>query len=151
MGMDCEFKILMTSEEKQKASIQDLSYDFACRIIRLYQSLSDTSPVQSSISTHRPVNEYVMSKQAYRSGTSIGANVREAQHAQSDADFLSKIYIAYKEADETNYWLNLFHDNGIIGHDEFQSIIEDNNRILRILTSITKTTRQKIQNSKSHH
>lgn len=81
---------LMTEEAKQAASIYELSYDFACRITRLFQYLTEDAKYK----------EYVQSKQIYRSGTSIGANVRESKHAQSDADFLSKMSIAYKEADE---------------------------------------------------
>ena len=81
---------LLTEEQKAAAGIQELSYDFSCRIIRLFQYLTEDSQYK----------EYTMSKQVYRSGTSIGANVTEAQHAQSDADFLSKMSIAYKEADE---------------------------------------------------
>ena len=86
-------RALLTEEEKQKADIQALSYDYACRIVRLFQYLTEESETK----------EFVMSKQIYRSGTSIGANVREANHAQSDADFLNKMNIALKEADETDY------------------------------------------------
>lgn len=89
-----------------------------------------------------------MSKQIYRSGTSIGANVREAQHAQSDADFLTKMTIAFKEANETSYWLNLLHDNGYLSDDQFTSLDSDNQRILRLLISITKSTKQKIEATK---
>ena len=88
--------------------------------------------------------EFVMAKQIYRSGTSVGANVRESKHAQSDADFLSKMSIAYKEADETDYWLNLLHDNGYIDEKQFNSLDEDLTRILKVLTSIVKTMRQKV-------
>ena len=95
---------LMTEETKATVSIHELSYDFACRITRLFQYLTEDAEYK----------EYVQSKQIYRSGTSIGANVRESKHAQSDADFLSKMSIAYKEADETDYWLNLLHDNGYL-------------------------------------
>ena len=125
---------LMTEEDKQQASIHELSYDFACRITRLYQYLSEDAEYK----------EYVSSKQIYRSGTSVGANVRESKHAQSDADFLSKMSIAYKEADETDYWLNLFHDNGYLNDDQFESLSHDCTRIIKILTSIVKTMRQKL-------
>ena len=84
---------LMSEEAKSSANIQQLSYDFACRIVRLYQYLTEDSDYK----------ELIMSKQVYRSGTSIGANCKEAQHAQSDADFLSKMQIALKEANETDY------------------------------------------------
>ena len=89
------------------------------------------------------------SKQIYRSGTSIGANVRESKHAQSDADFLSKMSIAYKEADETDFWLNLLHDNGYLNDDQFKSLEKDITRILKILTSIVKTMRTKLGLEKS--
>ena len=89
--------------------------------------------------------EYVISKQIYRSGTSVGANVRESKHAQSDADFLSKMSIAYKEADETDYWMNLLHDNGYINESQYESLKKDMDRILKLLTSIVKTMNQKVK------
>ena len=120
---------LMSDEEKQNAGIHELSYDFGCRITRLFQYLT----------------EDVISKQIYRSGTSVGANVRESKHAQSDADFLSKMSIAYKEADETDYWMNLLHDNGYLKDDQFESLNHDIQRILKVLTSIVKTLNQKVK------
>ena len=113
---------LMTEEEKQNAGIHELSYDFACRITRLYQYLTEDAEYK----------EFVQSKQIYRSGTSVGANVRESKHAQSEADFLSKMSIAYKEADETDYWLNLLRDNGYLNDDQFQSLSHDCDRILKV-------------------
>ncbi len=129
---------LMTEEAKQAASIHDLSYDFACRITRLFQYLTEDAENK----------EYVQSKQIYRSGTSVGANVRESKHAQSDADFLSKMSIAYKEADETDYWLNLLHDNGYLNDEQFTSLNKDIDRILKILASIVKTMKEKIEGNK---
>ena len=129
---------LMSEDEKASASIHELSYDFGCRITRLFQYLTEDSEYK----------EYVISKQIYRSGTSVGANVRESKHAQSDADFLSKMSIAYKEADETDYWLNLLHDNSYLNDDQFESLSHDMQRILKILTSIVKTMRQKIDDGK---
>ncbi len=125
---------MMSEDEKEKASIHELSYDFACRITRLYQYLTEDAEYK----------EYVLSKQLYRSGTSVGANIRESKHAQSDADFLSKMSIAYKEADESDYWLNLLHDNGYLDDKQFNSLIKDMVRILKILTSIVKTMRSKL-------
>ena len=125
---------LMKEEEKDKAGIHELSYDFGCRITRLFQYLTEDAEYK----------EYVQSKQIYRSGTSVGANVRESKHAQSDADFLSKMNIAYKEADETDYWLNLLHDNGYLNDDQYTSLNKDITRILKILTSIVKTMRVKL-------
>jgi len=125
---------LMTEEAKATATIHELSYDFGCRITRLFQYLTEDSEYK----------EYIQSKQIYRSGTSIGANIRESKHAQSDADFLSKMSIAYKEADETDYWLNLLHDNGYLDDKQFESLENDITRILKILTSIVKTVRIKL-------
>jgi len=72
------------------------------------------------------------------------AYIRESKHAQSDADFLSKMSIAYKEADETDFWLNLLHDNGYINDEQLDSLNKDMERILKILTSIVKTMNQKV-------
>ena len=126
---------LMTEEAKSTAGIHELSYDFGCRITRLFQYLTEDAEYK----------EYVISKQIYRSGTSVGANVRESKHAQSDADFLSKMSIAYKEADETDYWMNLLHDNGYLDDAQFRSLSLDCDRILKVLTSIVKTMKAKIE------
>ena len=128
-------KALLTEDEKQKADIQALSYDYACRIVRLFQYLTEDSENK----------EFVISKQVYRSGTSVGANVREANHAQSDADFLNKMNIALKEADETDYWLNLLHDNGYISQSQFESLNTDGVRVLKCLTSIVKSMKSKLK------
>ena len=125
---------LMKDEEKEKASIHELSFDFACRTTRLYQYLTEDAEYK----------EYSHSKQLYRSGSSIGANVRESKHAQSDADFLSKMSIAYKEADESDFWLHLLHDNGYLDDKQFESLDKVLTRILKILTSIVKTMRKKL-------
>ena len=130
---------LMTEDQKKEAGIHELSYDFACRITRLYQYLTEDAEYK----------EFVQSKQIYRSGTSIGANVRESKHAQSDADFLSKMSIAYKEADETDYWMNLLHDNGYLDDAQFRSLSLDCDRILKVLTSIVKTMKAKIESRSS--
>ena len=129
---------LMTEEAKATASIHELSYDFGCRITRLFQYLAEDAEYK----------EFVISKQIYRSGTSVGANVRESKHAQSDADFLSKMSIAYKEADETDYWLNLLHDNGYLSESQYESLKKDMDRILKVLTSIVKTMKEKIEAGK---
>ena len=129
---------LMSEEAKATASIHELSYDFGCRITRLFQYLTEDAEYK----------EYVHSKQLYRSGTSIGANVRESKHAQSEADFLSKMSIAYKEADESEYWLNLLHDNGYLNDKQFDSLKIDIDRILKILASIVKTMKEKIEAGK---
>ena len=130
---------LMSEDAKATATIHELSYDFGCRVTRLFQYLTEDAEYK----------EYVQSKQIYRSGTSIGANVRESKHAQSEADFLSKMSIAYKEADETDFWLHLLHDNGYLNDDQFDSLEKDITRILKILTSIVKTMRTKLGLEKS--
>ena len=125
---------LMNEESKQDANIQDLTYDYSCRIIRLYQYLTEDTKYK----------ERIMSKQLFRSGTSIGANIREAQHAQSNADFLSKMQISLKECNETEYWLQLLHDNGYLNDLQYTSINTDRVRIHKLLNSIVSTTRRKI-------
>lgn len=97
-------KPLMTEEEKSSAKVEELAYDFACRITRLFQYLTEDAEYK----------EFIISKQIFRSGTSIGANMNEAKHPQSDADFLSKANIALKEARETEYCLNLLHDRSAV-------------------------------------
>ena len=129
---------LMTEDEKEKASIHELSYDFACRTTRLFQYLTEEAEYK----------EFNHSKQLYRSGSSIGANIRESKHAQSDADFLSKMSIAYKEADESALWINLLHDNGYIDDRMFESLSLDLTRILKMLTSIVKTMNNKVKGKK---
>lgn len=97
-------KLLMTEEEKYSAKVEDLAYDFACRITRLFPYLTEDAEYK----------EFIISKQIFRSGTSIGANINEARHPQSDADFLSKANIALKEARENEFWLKLLHDRSAV-------------------------------------
>jgi four helix bundle protein len=103
---------------------------FAIRIVRLYQFLCSDK------------KEFVISKQLMRSGTSIGANVKEAIRGQSKADFIAKIPISLKEASETEYWLELMSETGYITKSQFNSIIKDNREIIKILTSISKTAKK---------
>ena len=144
-SVPCLFPLttLLTEEQKDLSNIQDLSYDFACRIVRLYQYLIDT-PSHNAKQNSQHVTEFIMSKQVYRSGTSIGANISEAQHAQSKADFLSKMTIASKEANETRYWLRLLHDNGYINDPMFTSINKDMERILYKIIAIVKSTKENL-------
>ena len=83
----------------------------------------------------------MLSKQVLRSGTSIGANVREAICGQSKADFYAKLYIAYKEASETEHWLELLHESGYLNDERFKEFSQDCTELLRILTSITKNAK----------
>jgi len=108
-------------------AIVEKSKLFALRIIRLYKFLCAEQ------------NEYILSKQLLRSGTSIGANVKEAIRGQSRSDFYSKINISLKEASETEYWLELLHESGYISDVQFQSIYGDCQEILRILMAISKS------------
>jgi four helix bundle protein len=108
------------------------SYQFAVRMIRLYQFLKKDK-------------EFVISKQVLRCGTSIGANVEEALGAQSDKDFFAKLSIAYKEARETRYWIRLLRDTDYISGKQADSLIEDCEELLRIIGSIRKTLLAKIQ------
>ena len=112
----------------KESIIKDKTKSFALRIIKLYKYLTLVSDMK----------EYVMSKQVLRSGTSIGANVKEALRGQSRADFRAKMNIALKEASETEYWLELLHESDYISEEQFQSIIADNIEIIKILTSIVK-------------
>ena len=109
--------------------VQQKSYAFALRIIKLYSYLTENK------------KEYVLSKQVLRSGTSIGANVEEAIGAQSKTDFISKLSIAYKEARETSYWIRLLKDSNYLIDKEFDSIMADIEELLRIITKIQKTSK----------
>lgn len=109
------------------------SYAFAIRIVGLYKFLSQNQ------------KEFVLSKQVLRSGTAIGALIKEAEHAQSKADFLNKMNIALKEANETEYWLMLLRDTEYINENEFQSIQKDCAEILKLLISIVKSTKTSLK------
>lgn len=116
---------------KEGNIIAEKSMAFAIRIVKLCQFLNNTH------------HEYVLSKQIMRSGTSIGALVRESEHAQSKADFISKMSIALKEANETEYWLILLKETDYLDENLFNSLIDDCKQLLRILISIIKTTKEK--------
>ena len=116
-----------------ESAVLDKSKAFAIRIINLYKYLSEEK------------REYVLSKQLLRSGTSVGANCREAYRGQSTADFAAKLGIALKEAEESAYWLELLSETDFLSEPQFQSIYNDNEEIIRLLVSIIKTT--KLHNS----
>jgi four helix bundle protein len=109
--------------------LKDKSFQFALRIIKLNKYLVDEK------------REYVLSKQILRSGTSVGANIREAQNAQSKADFIHKLSIAQKECDETMYWLELLNQSGYISEEEFKFTNNDANELLKMLRSAIITSK----------
>lgn len=110
------------------------SKDFALRIINMYKYLCVEK------------REYVISKQVLRSGTSIGANVCEGVRGQTKPDFIAKMSVAQKEAEETCYWLELLYESGYINKSIFESMYRDNLEINRILASIILTARQNLKN-----
>ena len=116
--------------------IVDKSLDFAVRIVRFARVIKSRK-------------EFELAKQVLRSGTSIGANVAESQRAQGDKDFLAKMYVAAKEASETEYWLKLLRKADIITDVEYQSLNNDLNEIVKLLMSITKRLEDKIKQAKS--
>ncbi|MBR2205855.1 MAG: four helix bundle protein [Prevotella sp.] len=109
--------------------LEEKSFLFSVRIVNLIKYLR----------TER--NEYIMSKQLLRSGTSIGANVSEAQFAQTKADFLTKMHIALKEASETRYWLRLLEATEYLNETEANSMITECNALINMLVSTCKTTK----------
>ena len=114
----------------QKNTISRLSKRFALRVIKLYKYMLEEK------------HEYIMSKQVYRLGTSIGANIAESRNAQSKADFINKLSIALKEADETMYWLELLHESENIDNKQFESMSNDLNIIIGTLIKIIKKLRK---------
>lgn len=113
------------------------SFSFAIRAINLYKWL---------VAEHK---EYILSKQLLRSGTAIGALVKEAEHAQSKADFLNKMNVALKEANETEYWLMLLKSTDFISEKEFTSIHSDCQELIKLLASIVKTTKTTLENKRA--
>ncbi|HBF87726.1 MAG TPA: four helix bundle protein [Bacteroidales bacterium] len=116
-----------------KNIVKNKSFDFAIRIIKLYQYLQIEK------------KEYILSKQLLRSGTSVGAMVREAEHAESKADFIHKLAIAQKEINETIYWLELMKATDYLNQTEFETINKDASEIIRLITSIIKTTKTNLK------
>lgn len=122
--------------EKEK-TVKFKSKKFAVRIVNLYKYLCNDK------------NEYVLSKQILRSGTSIGANVAESECAISKKDFVAKIYIALKECAETIYWLDLLFDTDYLSNEEYQSMIADCEELRKMLSSTTKTLNSTLHTSHS--
>ena len=118
----------MNSDKKNV--VKDKSFAFSVRIIRLYQYLCSEK------------KEYILSKQLLRSGTAIGALIREAEQAESKADFIHKLAIALKEANETDYWLDLLKETDYLEDKAFNSIKTDAVELLKLLTSIIKSSKE---------
>ena len=114
----------------------DKSYAFALRVIKLYKYLVTEK------------KEYVLSKQLLRSGTAIGALIKEGEHAQSKADFLNKMNVSLKEANETEYWIELLRDSEYLSTSESLSLLADIAEIIRILISIVKSTKASLDKNK---
>lgn len=110
--------------------ILEKSFQFALQIIETYKNLNNS-------------NEYILSKQLLKSGTSIGANVREASAAQTKKDFVAKMSIASEEARETKYWLELLQESKIVTND-YTDLLNQNDEIIKILTKIVKTSQTSI-------
>ena len=109
--------------------VQEKSYAFAVRIVKVYQYLCAEK------------KEFVLSKQLLRCGTSIGANIEEAIGGQSKKDFFAKLTISYKEARETHYWIRLLTDTEYISKEQSESLLKDVDELLKIIGSIQKTIR----------
>ena len=113
---------------KKNNIVKEKSFDFALRIIKLYKFLKEKK-------------EFILSKQILRSGTSIGAMIRESEQAESKAVFIHKLAIGLKEANETEYWLELLYKSDYIDTTQYKSIKKDCKEILKLLTSIIKSSR----------
>ena len=110
--------------------IVDKSKAFALRIIKMYKYLCDEK------------KEFVLSKQVLRSGTGIGANIREGVRGQSKPDFYAKLHISLKEAEETQYWLELLYESGYLPEKEYKTIYSDCEELIKLLVSIVKTQKK---------
>jgi four helix bundle protein len=116
---------------KTENVIQEKSYAFAIRTVKLYRYLTEKK------------HEYVLSKQVLRSGTSIGANIEEGIGGQSAKDFYAKLNVAYKEARETNYWLRLLRDTDYLSAKEAKAMLDNCDELLKIIGSIIRTMKAK--------
>jgi len=113
-------------------NLKNKSFAFAIRIVRLFQYLQNEK------------KEFVLSKQMLRSGTSVGAMVREAEHAESKLDFIHKLAIAQKEINETIFWLELLSATDYLSKNEFESMNNDAIELIKILTTIIKNTKHNL-------
>lgn len=115
-----------------EGALRTRSFAFALRVVKVYRHLCEEK------------REYVLSKQLLRSGTAIGALVREAEQAESKPDFIHKLSIALKEANESEYWIELLHQSGFIDEKGFKSLVADLKQLLKLLTAIIKKTKQSL-------
>ena len=115
--------------------LKDKAYAFALEIIKVYKTLTEQQ------------REYVLSKQLLRAGTSIGANLEEADGAQSKRDFLHKVSISFKEARETHYWIRLLNDSQYLPNEAASLLQQQCDELLKIMTAVIKTTKANLQNS----
>ena len=129
----------MSNEIRSESIIAKKAYAFAIDVVKLYKKLIADN------------KEFVLSKQLLRSGTSIGANINEAVSGQSKRDFVHKLSIALKEARETSYWLNLLRDSDFINQASFEDTDKKCTEIIKILSSIILTTKEKYFTNKSTH
>ena len=115
---------------KKDNAVRDKSFDFAVRVVNVYKYLADKK------------REFVLSKQLLRSGTAIGALVREAEYAESKADFIHKMFIALKKANETDYWLELLYQTDYFTEKEYQALKDDAVELIKLLVSIIKSSKK---------
>ena len=120
-------------EKRKESVLRNKSYKFAVRIVKLSQYLQQEK------------KEFVLNKQILRSGTAVGAIIREAEFAQSDSDYIHKFSIALKEANETDYWLALLYDTEFIENKLFESLSNDCKELVSMLVSTLKTLKEKIK------
>ncbi len=113
-------------------AVKDKRFAYAIRIVKLFKYLSEKK------------KEYVLSKQSLRSGTAIGALVREAEQAESKADFIHKMAIALKEANETDYWIELLHQTNYLSDKEYQTLKSDGQELIKLLVSIIKSAKSNL-------
>lgn len=121
---------------EDKNVIRKKSFDFAVRVVKLCQFVSKT------------YHESVLTRQLLKSGTSIGANIRESNNAESGADFIHKLGIAQKECDETLYWLELMKATGYLTENEFDSVAKDCQELMKIIRSIILTRKANLKNER---
>lgn len=119
-----------------KSIKMEKAYKFAIRIVNLHKVLQDRK-------------EYILSKQLLRSGTAIGALLWESEQAQSKADFIHKVNIALKEANESYYWISLLKDTGYMNETEYESLINDCDELIKLTASVVKTSKKNINNEQN--